>query len=99
MARVQTLRFSDEVEAALKAVLPSDDPLDSPDFDPVEYINNRFPTERSLDGLDSFIVEVRQKLRASESRLLDAVKVQATTASKAADDLSRSCITASQTSK
>ncbi len=27
-------------------VLPSQDPLDSPDFNPVDYINQLFPTEQ-----------------------------------------------------
>jgi hypothetical protein len=83
----QNNRFSDEVEKALAEVLPSDDPLDSPEFDPVEFINARFPTERSLDGLDAYMVEVRRSLSDTESRLLEAVKVQATTATSAARDL------------
>jgi hypothetical protein len=82
-----TGRFSDEVEKALKEVLPSDDPLDAPDFDPVEFINARFPSERSLDGLDGYVAEIRRSLADTEGRLLDAVKVQATTASSAAQDL------------
>jgi hypothetical protein len=32
--------------AALDRVLPSDDPLDRSDFDPVAFINQHFPTER-----------------------------------------------------
>lgn len=34
---------------------PSDDPLDDPDFDPVDYINSLFPNEQALVKLDDFV--------------------------------------------
>ena len=44
--------FPPEVQAAIETVLPSEDPLDSPDLDVVTYINKMFPTEASLAGLE-----------------------------------------------
>ncbi len=44
-----------EVQQAIAAILPSDDPLDKPDFDLVEYINELFPNEQSLSNLDEII--------------------------------------------
>ena len=38
-------------QAAIAEVFPSSDPLDAPDFSPVNYINELFPTEQSLTNL------------------------------------------------
>lgn len=43
-------------------VLPSNDPLDSPDFNPVDYINTLFPTEQSLSNIDEVVGKIRQKI-------------------------------------
>jgi len=40
--------FSPALEKTVKEVVENLDPLDSPDFDPVAYINEMFPNERSL---------------------------------------------------
>lgn len=40
------VRYAPEVEAAIAAMFPSDDPLDKPDFDTVAYINSLFPNEQ-----------------------------------------------------
>ena len=81
------IRFSPEIEEALTSVLPSHDPFDSPDFDPVDYLNKQFPNERSIDNLGFFVSEIQAKLRETETNLMEAVKVQATTANTAARDL------------
>jgi hypothetical protein len=36
--------------------------LESPDFDPVSYINRKFPNEESLVGLDSEIHSLTAEL-------------------------------------
>lgn len=35
-----------------------DDPLNSSEFDPVDYLNHHFPTERSLDRLEPFMSNI-----------------------------------------
>lgn len=40
----QPQRFNEALEAAMAEALPSDDPLDSPDFKAIDYINTVFPT-------------------------------------------------------
>lgn len=40
--------FSNQLEEAMAEVIPSDDPLDQADFDPIAYINATFPDEESL---------------------------------------------------
>ena len=44
-------------------VLPSDDPLDRQDFNPVDYINSLFPTEQSLSNIDDVVGKIRHKIR------------------------------------
>ena len=80
-------RFSEAVEKVLQDVCPSDDPVDRPDFDPVAYLNERFPDDASLKSLPTFYEEVKTKLHRAETDLLDTVKTQATTATEAAQDL------------
>ena len=36
--------------------------FDSENFDPIEYINSRFPDEKSLVGLDDEILMIKQEL-------------------------------------
>ena len=64
--------FSSNLENALKEVLPSDDPLDRADFDPVKYINNIFPDEDSLSegNLEEFLQTLRDKVGAFLKKLL-----------------------------
>ncbi|CAE7315127.1 VPS53 [Symbiodinium sp. KB8] len=81
--------LSDEVEAALAEVLGEEqDELDLPDFDPVEYINRRFPDEDSLAGLDACTARFEAEIKALEKELHSAVREQALAAAKASQDLS-----------
>ena len=69
------ISFPSEVEAAIKAVIPSEDPLDQPDFSTVDYINKMFPTEQSLNKIDDVVTEMRSgkklKGRIKEEHLND----------------------------
>ena len=40
-------QLTPELEAALGSLGTGQDPLDVPNFDPVDYINQKFPTEAS----------------------------------------------------
>ncbi len=55
--------LSPEVQQAIAAILPSDDPLDKPDFDLVEYINELFPNEQSLSSIDETINADKARIR------------------------------------
>ena len=57
--------FSPQLQTALQEVLPSTDPLDSPSFDPIAYINASFPDESSLAGnkLDVFLSGLRKQVK------------------------------------
>lgn len=55
--------FPPDVLAAISAILPSDDPLDKPDFDLVEYINEIFPNEQSLANIDEIIKRDKSRIK------------------------------------
>lgn len=58
----QVINFPEEVQRAIDQVIPSTDPLDQPDFDPVTYINSIFPTEQSLSNLDDFLNKMETEI-------------------------------------
>ena len=55
--------LSIEVQQAIASILPSEDPLDKPDFDLIEYINELFPNEQSLSNIDDIISKDRARIR------------------------------------
>ncbi len=63
------------------------DELDFPDFDPVDYINRRFPDEESLSGLDACIARFDAEIHTLDTDLHKAVQSQALAASRAKQDL------------
>ena len=68
-------------------MLQYDDPLDAADFDPVAFINSRFPTEASLDDLDTFALSVDSKISAIEDSLSKAVQNQSKVGHQASRDI------------
>ena len=59
------------------------DSLDSPDFDPIAYINQKFPTEASLDGLDSFSTSVNSQICYLDEELSQAIQTQSVSGKQA----------------
>ena len=59
------------------------DSLDSPDFDPIAYINQKFPTEASLDGLDSFSSSVNSQIYFLDEELSHAIQTQSVSGKQA----------------
>jgi hypothetical protein len=64
-----------------------EDPLDSSDFDPVEYINQRFPTELSLRDLDTFTVGVQSQIAALDEEISKTVQRQSSAGQQATQDI------------
>ncbi|CAF3722782.1 unnamed protein product [Rotaria sp. Silwood1] len=48
-------------------ILPSTDEIDRVDFNPVDYINQLFPTEQSLANIDEVIGSVKSKVRSLDT--------------------------------
>jgi len=76
--------FPEQVEAAINEVLPSNDPLDRPDLNVVDYINTLFPTEQSLTGLEDKISELNYRVENIELETRDMVRSQVTVGGDAA---------------
>ncbi len=72
----KVISFPPEVEAAIAEILPSEDPLDAPDFSTVDYINTRFPTEQSLTNLDDVITDMRCKVQDIDDDIRRIVRAQ-----------------------
>ena len=53
-----------------------EDPLDRDDFDPIDYINNNFPNESSLDELDTYVVGLNSKIIALDEEISRSVQGQ-----------------------
>lgn len=70
------IHFPPEVDRAIQEVFPSDDPLDKPDFEPVDYINGLFPTEQSLTNLDDVIGNMKYNVQAIDDDIRKIVRNQ-----------------------
>jgi len=68
--------FPEEVQAAIDQVLPSNDPLDRPGLNVVDYINTLFPTEQSLTGLEDTISELNNRVENIDIETRDMVRSQ-----------------------
>ncbi|RKO86131.1 Vps53-like protein, partial [Blyttiomyces helicus] len=74
--RHETIRLSPELDQAISKVLQTKDPLDSSDFDPIEYINLIFPNEHSLATVDNVLVKLRHKIRRMDQEIRNLVRSQ-----------------------
>lgn len=56
-------------ETSIEQMLSTDDPLDKPDFNSVDYINSLFPSEQSLSNIDDVLNRMKQKIRSLREKL------------------------------
>ena len=82
-----TESFSAEVNAAIDAVLPSEDPLDAPHFDAVAFINAKFPDEHSLEGVGSYAQEVEARIAGLDRDIYQAIRDQAVSGRQASQGI------------
>ena len=64
-----------------------DDPLDKDDFDPIEFINQRFPDELSLQHVDAFSKTLDVKLTKLDGEIFRSVRDQALASKQAEIDI------------
>jgi len=81
------LRFSPQLEAAIKDVLPSTDSFDAADFDATSHINRLFPTEESLVEVEPKMQELQVQMRELDEEVLQTVRQQTSAGSSARRDL------------
>eukprot|EP00897_Mesotaenium_endlicherianum_P004927 jgi/Mesen1/4462/ME000227S03482 len=61
--------------------------LDRPEFNTVDFINQIFPNEASLVSVDPLIQRLRNRIRRVDAEILQAVRHQSSSGSKAREDL------------
>lgn len=64
-----------------------EDPLDIVDFDPIQFINNKFPTEASLDDLDTYVVNIEKQINTLDDDISKAVQSQSIAGQQASTDI------------
>ncbi|KAJ3177891.1 Vacuolar protein sorting-associated protein 53 [Geranomyces variabilis] len=75
-AKYETIKLSPELDHAISSILATKDPLDSSAFDPVEYINLMFPTEKDLELVDPVLGKLQKKIAAMDKEMRELVRSQ-----------------------
>ncbi|XP_020810268.1 vacuolar protein sorting-associated protein 53 homolog [Drosophila serrata] len=73
------IHFSKEVKQVIDKVLKTDDPMDAPDFNTVDYINQLFPNEQSLVGIDETIQKMQCEVSLIDDNIRSVVRGQTNT--------------------
>ncbi|KXJ70050.1 hypothetical protein RP20_CCG025021 [Aedes albopictus] len=76
---INKIVLSDEVQQAIEQVLQSSDPLDHPDFDPTDYVNQLFPNEQSLSNIDDVIAKMEYDISLIDDNIRSVVRGQVNT--------------------
>ena len=75
----ELIKYPAEVEEVLKELFPSEDPLDDPNFNIVNYINTLFPTEQSLASIDDVVGKICQKTHSLDEEIRGVIRAQTET--------------------
>eukprot|EP01133_Synstelium_polycarpum_P006171 gene6171-7146_t len=75
--------FTPELQAAINDIIPSQDPLDRHDFNPVKFINDNFANVH----IDAFMHKLAQKIHKIDDEIIQEVRMQSTTSTKGKEDL------------
>nr|SVE77464.1 EOG090X024P [Daphnia lumholtzi]SVE78094.1 EOG090X024P [Daphnia lumholtzi] len=92
----QYIIFPPEVTAAIDLVFPSQDPLDRADFNPIDYINNLFPTEQSLSNIEEVISDFQGKIHSLDSDIKSCIRSQSGVSADGAAALEEAQVAVSQ---
>ncbi|XP_053684665.1 vacuolar protein sorting-associated protein 53 homolog [Sabethes cyaneus] len=76
---INKIVLSEEVQLAIEQVLQSSDPLDHPDFDATEYVNQLFPNEQSLSNIDDVITKMEYDISSIDDNIRSVVRGQVNT--------------------
>lgn len=92
MSEIEKIVLSPEVQQTIDKVLQSSDPLDKPDFNATEYINQMFPNEQSLANIEDLISELDCSVSVIDDNIRSVVRSQVNTGQegqKALEDAKR----------
>ncbi|XP_017480020.1 PREDICTED: vacuolar protein sorting-associated protein 53 homolog isoform X1 [Rhagoletis zephyria] len=73
------IHFTKDVKNAIDEVLKTEDPMDSPDFNTVDYINQLFPNEQSLVSIDETIQRMQCEVSLIDDNIRAVVRGQTNT--------------------
>lgn len=73
------MELSPELLQLLHDLYPPQDSIDADDFDCVQYINLRFPTEQSLSALEPVQSEIREEAQKARREIESILREQAQT--------------------
>lgn len=76
---VQKIILSNNVQQCIEQVLQNQDPLNSSDFDPTDYINQLFPNEQSLSNIDDIINRMELQISELDDNIRGVVRSQSQT--------------------
>lgn len=76
---INKIVLSDGVQKAIEQVLQSSDPLDHPNFDPTDYVNQLFPNEQSLSNIDDVITKMDYDISLIDDNIRSVVRGQVNT--------------------
>ncbi|KAH8377947.1 hypothetical protein KR093_008046 [Drosophila rubida] len=81
MIGTNKIQFSKEVKQVIDKVLKTDeqDPMDAPDFNTVDYINQLFPNEQSLAAIDETIQRMQCEVSLIDDNIRSVVRGQTNT--------------------
>ncbi|KAI9138891.1 Vps53-like protein [Paraphysoderma sedebokerense] len=70
------MKLTADVDEAISTVLKTKDPLDTSDFDSIDYINQIFPNEHSLSNVDKVLARLQRKISILDKEIKDLVRAQ-----------------------
>lgn len=73
--------------SALFAQFPSSDPMDRPDFKVIDWINDQFPTEESLDKIDDVMETIKDRISKVDAEIIAAVSTQVKAGAQGKEEL------------
>eukprot|EP00026_Physarum_polycephalum_P000791 Phypoly_transcript_00792.p1 GENE.Phypoly_transcript_00792~~Phypoly_transcript_00792.p1 ORF type:complete len:859 (-),score=180.78 Phypoly_transcript_00792:53-2629(-) len=79
--------LSVHLQQTIAEILPSADPIDTPEFNPIEYINTMFPNEQSLIDIDTALGKVKSRIQRIDEEILREVRTQSRVGTKAKTEL------------
>ena len=80
--------MSFELHEAIKQALKPTHPLDQEyDFDPIEYLNQRFPDANSLEGIHEYARGLRNEVDILDSEILQGIRANAQASQASSADL------------
>ncbi|CAG8796574.1 32456_t:CDS:2, partial [Racocetra persica] len=70
------IKFPPELEASISQILQTNDPLDSNDFNPIEYLNQMLPNEQALATVDVTAKKLQAKMRQLSEDIKELSRLQ-----------------------